>query len=226
MPSPNDAFSTLDDFLLSLADGIGQAQAELARAGVQGPPGRQHSYHLPRVDFELKMNLRVVDDPRLSDRYKQQRVYRLSNKHLLFAPAKAGATESSEMEIAAVVRGTFVAVPANDGLPSAVLRTSIDDTDPKAPQIVLVAQNAAGEPLAGLEVQFSLDREESALLTTASGGTFTLDPETRLDRGVAYTDADGTTRVTLHVAAAQRGTLVLVVDAAGRTETVVYEVTA
>ena len=38
------------------------AAAELARAGAVGPPGAQFSYHLPRVDFEFKLNLRVVED--------------------------------------------------------------------------------------------------------------------------------------------------------------------
>ena len=41
MPDPKDAFSTLDDFLLSLADGVSHAQAEAARAGAAGPPGAQ-----------------------------------------------------------------------------------------------------------------------------------------------------------------------------------------
>ena len=54
---PADSFSTLDDFLLSLADGVTQAQEELARAGAIGPPGRQFAYHLPRELSETKAEI-------------------------------------------------------------------------------------------------------------------------------------------------------------------------
>ena len=107
MPDPSEAFSTLDDFLLSLADGVTRAQEELTRSGLHGEPGRQFAYHLPRVDFELKMNVRVVQDASLSGRYRKVQLARLGHKHLLFRPLTT--EESSTMDIAAVVRGAFVA---------------------------------------------------------------------------------------------------------------------
>src|SRR3954470_9360110 len=70
MADQTDVFSTLDDFLLSLADGITSAQDVLTRGSALGPVGRQYTYHLPRVDFELKLNLRVVEDALLSQRYR------------------------------------------------------------------------------------------------------------------------------------------------------------
>ena len=223
MADPIDAFSTLDDFLLSLADGITQAQDELARAGAMGPPGRQFAYHLPRVDFELKMNLRVVEDAVLSDRYRSLRPIRANDKHLLFRPAAPDA--GSTLEIAAVVRGAFVAVPANDGLPSAIVTTSVHAADARAPLLRISARNAAGEALAGLEIQLNLDREESVLLTQTAGGQLVLAPDTGFERSVVTTDASGAAEVVLRIGANQGpGMLALVVDAAGRTETLVYEV--
>jgi hypothetical protein len=217
-----DSFSTLDDFLLSLADGVTQAQQELARAGAIGPPGRQFAYHLPRVEFELKMNLRVVEDPSLSARYNALRPVRAVNRHLLFKPL-AAEEAATTLEIAATVRGAFVAVPANDGLPSAVLRTLVSPGPP--PTVTILARNAAGEPLAGLEVQVNLDREESESLTAATGGRLYLAPGTGFREGVVTTDENGVARAVLHLDRDQRpGILALVIDAADRTETLVYEV--
>ena len=221
MADPADAFSTLDDFLLSLADGIASAQDALTRAGSLGAPGRQYAYHLPRVEFELKMNLRVVEDAILSDRYRQVRVDRASDRHLLFKPVSP-ATTSSTLDIAAVVRGAFVAVPANGGLPGAVIRTAVDATDPNAPRVQVTATNTAGEPMAGTEVQFNIDREESAAL---SAPDFALAPGTRMDPPVGTTDASGVASSILRIGADQKpGMLSVTIDAAGRTETLVYEV--
>ena len=224
MAEPSDAFSTLDDFLLSLADGVTQAQTELARAGALGPPGRQFAYHLPRVDFELKLNLRVVEDAGLSNRYQALRAGRVNDKHLLFRPVPPGES-SSTLEIAAVVRGAFVAVPANDGLPSVVLRTALNVDDPVAPVLTVTARNSAGEPVAGLAVEVNVDREESVAISAAAGLTMTVAPGTAFERGLVETGADGSASVRLAIDPAQTsGLLALVVDAAGRSETLVYEV--
>ena len=225
MADPNDAFSTLDDFLLSLADGVAHAQAELSRAGALGPPGRQSVYQLPRVDFELKMNLRVVDDPALSARYRDLRPLRTSDKHLLFRPL-ASEEAATTLEIAAVVKGAFVAIPANSGLPGPLLATAVDASDPRAPVVRVTARNAAGEPLAGVEVQFNVDREDSVELTQAIGGQLVVAEDTGFERGVVTTDASGVAAAVLKISDKQEpGLLALVIDALERTDTVVYEVT-
>jgi hypothetical protein len=226
MADPIDAFSTLDDFLLSLADGIASAQDALTQAGTQGAVGRQYTYHLPRVEFELKMNLRVVEDVVLSDRYRSLRLNRPGDKHLLFKPVAPDASSSS-LDIAAIVRGAFVAVPANNGLPGAVIRTSVNADDRRGPIVVVTATNTAAEPLAGIEVQFNVDREESATLTTASGRTWKLAPDTGFEQSVVTTDAAGVARSVLRIDANQPPSiLALSVDAAGRNETLLYEVSA
>jgi hypothetical protein len=223
MPTPEESFSTLDDFLLSLADGITQAQAELARSGALGPVGQKYVYHVPRVDFELRMNLRVVEDTALSQRYRQLRPARMNDKHLLFKPLAPEET-SSTLEVAAVIRGAFVAVPANGGLPPLVIETRLDTSGPeKVLQIRL--HNAAGEALPGVEVQVNLDREESASLTAAIGKTFTLAAGTGFSSGVVFTDAQGVATTTLTIGPGQSSCLLaLVVDVADQTETLVYEV--
>jgi hypothetical protein len=225
MPDPADAFSTIDDFLLSLAEGVSYAQAELARAGASGPAGAQVVYQLPRVEFELKMNLTVVQDQGLSQRYRSLRAVRPNDKHLLFKPL-TNEEASSTLEIAATVKGAFIAVPANNGLPAPVLRTLVDPTDPRAPIVRVTVGNAAGEPLPGVEVQLNVDREESVALNPAGAG-FAVAAGTSFDHGVLVTDAAGRAESVLRIASDQtRGLLVIAVDALARTEAIVYEVSA
>jgi hypothetical protein len=224
MADLNDPFSTLDDFLLSLADGVAHAQTELSRAGAFGPPGRQSLYQLPRVDFELKMNLRVVNDPALSLRYRPLRPLRANDKHLLFRPL-AAEEAAGTLEIAAVIRGAFVAIPANNGLPGPMIDVAVKTEDPKRPTVRVTARNAAGEPLPGTEVQLNVDREESALLTAGPGGAYDIAPDTGFDRPVVTTDANGVAEAGLKISSDQKpGLLALVIDALDHTEMVVYEV--
>jgi hypothetical protein len=223
MDDANDAFSTLDDFLLSLADGITSAQEELSRGG-GGSNGSQFTYHIPRVDFEMKMNLRVVQDSALTQRFQKLRPGAASGKHLLFRPLGTEET-SSVVEVAAVVRGAFVAVPANRGLPPALLSSSVSAVDAHTANVRIAASNAADEPLSGVEVQVNVDREESIALNAAGGKTIVVDPGTRFERAVVTTAADGTATAVLQIATGQQpGLLSLVIDALDQTETLVYEV--
>lgn len=225
MTTPDDAFSTLDDFLLSLADGVAQAQGELTRGGAMGPPGRQFLYHLPRVDFELKMNLRVVEDAGLSQRYRQFRPDRNGDKHLLFKPLAPDEVATSTLEVAAVIRGSFVAVPENNGLPAVVVSTGMVATDPHAPVLVVTVRNAAGEALEGVEVQVNLDREESQLLTKAVNQTFALSEGTGFTNSVLLTDVNGRAEVRLDIAVTQAPCLLaIVVDVGEQVFNLVYEV--
>ena len=224
MADSNDAFSTLDDFLLSLADGITHAQDVLSRAGNTGVGRRQFVYHMPRIDFEMKMNMRVVQNEALSARYQQLRPGLVSDKHLLFKPL-ATQESSAVTEVAAVVRGAFVAIPVNNGLPVAVITTAVSSAAERTAVVRITVRNSAGEALRDVEVQVNLDREESVALNSASGTTMTVDPGTHFDRGVVTTDTTGVATATLTIASAQQpGLLVLVIDAVEQTETVVYEV--
>ncbi|WP_437293993.1 hypothetical protein [Sorangium sp. So ce426] len=224
MADPKDAFSTLDDFLLSLADGISHAQAELTRAAASGPPGASVVYQLPRVEFELKMNLTVVEDQALSQRYRALRPIRPSDKHLLFRPL-TGEEASSTLEIAATVKGAFIAVPPNGGLPAPLIRSTVDATAPEAPIVRVAVSNAAGEPLVGVEVQINVDREESVALNQAAGRPFSVAAGTAFDRGQLTTDDRGVAHASLSIGKGQEpGLLVIVVDVLSRTDTLVYEV--
>jgi hypothetical protein len=221
---PTEAFSTLDDFLLSMAEGVAYAQTELTRAGASNSSGSSVLYQLPRVDFELKMNLTVVQDQALSLRYSTLRPIRPNDRHLLFRPVSVEEA-SSTLDIAATVKGAFIAIPPNGGLPAPTMRTLVDATDPKAPVVGVIIRNTAGESLAGVEVQFNIDREESVAVNKSAGRAFSVATDTIFERGVLTTNESGTAQAVLRLSQTQQpGFLVIAVDALSRTETIVYEV--
>ncbi len=226
MSNPVELLSTIDDYLLSIADGIALAQQHLAASAASGPPGRQFTYYLPKVDFELRMTVRVVESTDLTAKYQKVRGARANDQHLVFAPVspEAQATMGLTAEIVSVVSGSFVAVPANEGLPAVRLATSIDATDPRAVLVTVRARNASNEPVRDLEVHVNLDREESALLDP----THPLGAGTGLAAPLVRTGPDGvaSTVLTIDATQAPHSLLALVIDAAGRTEMVVYEVPA
>lgn len=222
MTTPEDLLTTIDDYLLSIADGIRLAQEQLATSASAGPPGRQYTYYLPKVDFELRVTARVVESTDISAKYQKVRGDQRGDRHLVFSPVtpEKQATMNLSAEIVSVVSGSFVAVPANEGLPAVRLVTTVDDADRTNVRVTVRARNASNEAVRDLEVHVNLDREETAGLgTTLAAGTGVVAP-------VARTGADGAASVVLTVAPAQApgSLLALVVDAAGRTETVVYEV--
>ena len=52
---------TIDDYLVSIAHGLRSAQAELDRAVTQsGEGGANVQYHVPSLDFELKITMHLV----------------------------------------------------------------------------------------------------------------------------------------------------------------------
>lgn len=223
-----EILTTIDDYLLSLADGISLAQQELSRSAAVGKPGQQYHYYMPKVDFELRMKVNVVQDETLSERYRSVRPDTARDTHLLFAPAKAGSTNTTTTtEVISVVKGSFVAVPSNDGLPSVLLRTEVTSGAGGKPQVEVWATNAAGEPISGLEVQFNLDREETAELSGVTDPTTALANGTALGDAVVYTDSTGRAATVLILGSGQKGKasrLAVVIDAASRTELIVYEV--
>ena len=226
MAEPTEILTTIDDYLLSLADGIALAQQELSRTAAVGTPGRQYHYYLPKVDFELRMKVNVVQDSTLSERYRSVRSESARDTHLLFSPAKPGNTTSTT-EVISIVKGSFVAVPAHDGLPATLLRTEVTSGPGGVPQIEVYATSAAGEPVADLEVQFNLDREETAELSGKSDPSTVLAAGTKLRNAVVRTDAGGRAATLLDLDGAQKSAadrLAVVIDAASRTELIVYEV--
>ena len=227
MSETTEILTTLDDYLLSLADGISLAQQELSRSAAVGRPGQQFHYYMPKLEFELRMKVNVVQDETLSERYQSVRGKLARDTHLLFSPAKPSGSKTTTTEVVSIVKGTFVAVPANDGLPATLLRTEVSKGAGGEPVIELWATGGSGEPIEGLEVQFNIDREETAELSGVSDPASTVADGTLLVDAVVRTDGSGKASTGLLIGADQAAKakkLAVVIDAASRTELVVFEV--
>lgn len=212
--------SNIEDYLLSLATSLQDVQRELNRtviAGTEGTPTVR--YQLPKLEFELKMSIEMAKSTSGS-----------TQNRLLARPINAFNSNSTNnaAQAASIIKGMFVAVPVDGGKPPAVVNTSVQQ-DPDKPNewdITVEVQSAVGQRLEGIEVQFNIDREESALLSEADELIVTLSPETDLVNGVMYTDTQG--QVTNRLEARQTeeaGTyIVVLIDVLGRSESLVFKV--
>ena len=226
MSDTTEILSTIDDYLISIADGLRYASDTLSRADA-GSLGVR--YYVPKLDFELRMTLRVVEDTALSTRYKRDVASAAGDRHLLFSPVtpEVSGRSTFSAEIVSTLRGSFVAVPANDGLPPPRLALRVSAEDPRAVRVDALLRDAAGKALPGVEVEFNLDRDDSATLSHDTvGAGIALAAGTALDSGAATTGADGRASVILRVDPAQApgSQLVIVVDALGLSETHVHVV--
>lgn len=206
-----ELFGTLDEYLINLAEGLSQAQEELGQLSAAGAPGRQFTYYVPRLEFELRMDLRVETTSSGP-----------AGKVLKMRPVRTVdvARTQSNTEIVSIIRGSFVAVPANEGLPVTLLEARVGVGEQGSPRVVARVKNAAGEPLPGVEVEFNLDRKATEKLS----GKGPL-KETDVTVAVVKTDAAGEASTLLRIASAEQAhTLVLTVDAGGRTALLAYEV--
>lgn len=236
---------TLDDYLLALAQGIQQAQRQLDQLTVPGLHGQPTiAYHLPRVEFELKMTFAMHGQRSDgggsgggtgSGAPQSARAGGAGGpggaggtgarqSKMLWRPAGPSSSETYSGEATSVIRGSFVAVPVAGGRPPTLVRCALTRKSGRDFGLVVEVTDALGVPQADVEVQLNVDRERSAELGTPAGRT--LSAETNVLAGVVRTDASGRAESTLHIAPAEpAGTVVVVtVDALGATETVMAQV--
>lgn len=241
---PNARFLTgsIDDYLLGLAAGIQKAQRQLSQMAIATQPGEAAlTYQIPRVEFELKMSLEVVTPADNT----------ANNATLLrFRPASPvrGTAGAATSDIASTIRGAFVAVPVHGGLPPPDIRITLRQINPRTYEITVRVASAAGERLAGVEVQFNVDRQRSRELKITPGGSglpagiynakdATYDfaafasaaglyPGTGFWDGLVATNADGIAVGVLNIDAQEpTGTpIATMVDVLGQTETIVFKV--
>lgn len=230
MSDPTDFVTgTIDDLLLSMADGIVYAQQQLDRlrtVDALGKPGP--TYQIPYLDFELRVAAQFTQDAVLDQRYGPTTTAPKGAKHLVMrAVAPQDTTVSNfQGEIISSLKGRFVAVPPNAGRPPLVLSTSVQAVDANTHTLRVELRNALGEAIVGQPVHFNLDPVLSADLSAADGITLSaLSPSTTLVQGLVSTDVSGVATTTLSfdpVAPEPSGASVaVVIDAVDRSEVLV-----
>lgn len=225
LPNINDSedllSSSIEDYLLSLADSLHQVQQELSEfqvAGQAGQPGVR--YQLPKLDFELKMAIRLAETKQTGKR----------NAPLLVRPIDSfsSSSRSNVADTASTIKGSFIAIPTNGGKPPAVIRSSLKRQNARKWEINVEVLSAVGQRLEGVEVQFNLLREESVRLSSENKLTIELSPQTNLWYGVVQTSEDGLAQDVLEASATELigSSLVVMVDVLGQSETLVFKVEA
>jgi hypothetical protein len=232
---------SIDDYLLGLADGIQKAQRQLSQMALVVQAGEAPvTYQIPRVDFELKMSFEMTAAP------SEAGDGTTSGAALRFRPAggRRGATSAST-EASSVIRGSFVAVPTNAGKPPPVIRTTLRRISSHKLEITVTVTSAAGEKLAGVDVQFNVDRDLSKKLTPLANAAFSsavfdasnmdtssfdqpddLQPGTKFWDGLVTTNEEGRAVGVLNVDPLEPAgsRVAAVVDVLSKTETIVFKV--
>lgn len=200
----------LDDFLVSLADGLADARDRLAEPTPEGASGALVTYQLPRLEFELKVNVSTV-----TTRSGRETMARPTKRRIHVAPP----TSRTESASVSVIRGVFVAVPVDGGVPRPVLQIMVRSTDSGGRVCEVSVHAVDGAPVVGVEVALDVDRELSQQLNGRALAT-----ATGLAAGIVVADADGIGRTTLSVAGSEpAGTAIAVsAEAGGARDTLVY----
>ena len=220
---------TIDDLLLSMAEGLVQAQQQLdslQTVDAFGRPGP--SYQLPYLDFELRIATHLVTDSTLDQRYGDTfapGTGTRSGGHLLLQTVSPTThSRSMSANMLSSFKGRFVAVPPNAGRPTLVLRTEVEKPDGQPAIVRASARNTLDEPVAGLEVHFNLDLALSAELSAAdSVALSSFQAGTALQHGVVLTDSAGVAQTTLAIDPGEPAgaSIAVTVDMAGKTEVLI-----
>ncbi|GEM_PF-1694198 len=236
---------TIDQYLLNIAEGLRQAQEELSQMQVTRPGEGTFTYHIPSVEFELKLTFELEQDssPETSainplaltgvlpeSLKKFRRIPTIKARPVNPNTAPSGSFEAGA---SSTLKGRFVSVPANGGAPLPVLEVTAEPGDSgKEVTIIAEVSNAAGEALAGTNVEFNIDREFSELLNreAVQSGIITekqgkLQPPPRLESAVVQTDDQGVAAVKLSIPEPGPGVnIALMVFAEGKEISLIHEI--
>ena len=192
--------SSIEELLVSIADGVREAQSALDNGPLLDPAGRPLTqYHLPYLDFTIQVDMQTVSDSG-------------GGRPVALMFTRRGTTSSTEQTITSTISGRLVATPPGDGLPVPRIDLSVGDVSGGAVPLALAVTNSAGERLANQRVELNIDDQESRALSAArSVADFTRSPATRLAAAVLITDAAGSANGSLAVGATDAGTKAVVV---------------
>lgn len=204
---------TLDAYLLGLAEGIKEAQSALNQITVPvGAMGQAAvAYHMPKLDFELRLHMNVQTGAAGSPR------------RLVFRPAAPANANSTMIDVVSTISGSFVSVPLASSQPPARLRTGMKVIAKGVVKIFVTVVDVLGKPLPGTEVHFNLDRDKSIALTLAerpAGSSYTPGQASGVTASAVITDAQGRAESSLKIDPAEAADALLVVrvDIAGASE--------
>lgn len=197
---------SLEALLVSIADGVRDAQDALSSAPPVDAFGRpMPTYHLPYLDFEVKVNMETVT----------------SGAGAVFLRINpVGGGNASSRDISTTISGRLVAVPPGEGLPTPILTLSSERETARRHRIRLTAMNSSGEILAGQGIELNINMDASRQLSTVEGVNLTNKRAgTTLRDAILVTDEAGTAETIFNIDPGLPAKALLVLTAELGTET-------
>lgn len=148
------AGNSIEELLVSLADGLREAQSALNEAPLQDATGRPAtSYHLPYLDFTIQVD--VVTQSSTSG----GRPFAL-----VFTRSPAATSSSDSRSVRSTVSGRLVASPPGEGLPVPRIALEAREAGARTATLALRLTNSAGERLGIQTVELNIDTAAGAAL--------------------------------------------------------------
>ncbi|MCP4665445.1 MAG: hypothetical protein GY849_03685 [Deltaproteobacteria bacterium] len=156
----------IEDYLLSLADSLQQAQRQLSLMKLPAQPGQPSiTYQIPKLDFEFKMSMEMSKSTQKGEDGKEPAMALRARP----AGQQDSSSQSTSVEAASTIRGSFVAVPSEGGKPPPVITVSLKRISARLQGINVHIRTAVNEDLAGIDVHFNVDRDLSSKLNSMEG---------------------------------------------------------
>jgi hypothetical protein len=200
----------LEDFLVSLADGLSSAQQELNTLSQTSSNGML--YHIPKLEFELKLQMSSYSTSASQESSIKKR------STLQVSPP----VNSQQSSAASTIKGVFVATPSNQGKPGYSLNLSFGLIDNNELPIYLSLTDNIGEPQTGVAIEVNIDRQQSELIN----GSDSISNSTNLNDGILTTDQNGSATTTLNLSGQETSqtAIAITADALGSNQTLIYRV--
>ena len=215
--------TSVDEYLISLANSINHAQRYISQLRVAGPDGQPTvTYQLPRVEFELKL-LFQLDRRHPPSGHTQRNMARGEGGGYL--EARPGEMDSDSAAAASTIKGSFVAVPVHGGTPppTVTITWNRSGDDPRRIVITVSVVSTIGDKLRGREVQFNLDRDLARRYNALWKDAPKVLERTWLQFGVQRTDDQGEAKNTLIIRERLQDIKIpVVIDVMGITRTLIF----
>lgn len=215
--------TSVDEYLISLANSINHAQRYISQLRVAGPDGQPTvTYQLPRVEFELKL-LFQLDRRHPPSGHTQRNMARGEGGGYL--EARPGEMDSDSAAAASTIKGSFVAVPVHGGTPppTVTITWNRSGDDPRRIVITVSVVSTIGDKLRGREVQFNLDRDLARRYNALWKDAPKVLERTWLQFGVQRTDDQGEAKNTLIIRERLEDVKIpVVIDVMGITRTLIF----
>lgn len=192
--------NSIEELLVSLADGVREAQLALNSGPLIDERGRPlATYQLPYLDFTVQADM-------------QTRTDKGGRPVALMLMVRSSGASNTDQRVSSTISGRLVATPPAEGLPVPRIGLTLGRVGKARVTLELDLGNSAGERLGNQRVEFNIDDDSSRALSAArSVPSYVRSPGTRLVDAIVTTDAKGQATADLAVSAVDQGTKAVIV---------------